>query len=137
MGKIIERGKARRKRQKKAETTKPQFYGGSKERGRELDARNEEQRAASEERVQQGLDTLSGERRLSLSRNRDMRGDVLAERGKYEDATGKLSSEAQARGEKYGEREDSYGMSADQSLGDYRGGRGAILGGADKLERND
>lgn len=137
MGKIIERGKRRRNRQRKKETTKPQFYGGSKINSDLIDARNDQQMTEGGERVGEGLDTLSGERRLSLSRNRDVRADVAGQRQQYAEQTDALMSDAKQRGDKYSGQSDTYGAGSDQSLADYRAGRGAITGDADKLENND
>lgn len=137
MGRVIDRGKKRRAAQRKKERAKPQHYGGSEQRAKDIAGFYDAEIDRGQDRIDEGLDTLAGERGLSLSRNRDLRVDAAGQRGQYAELTEQLGNEAADRGRKYEGREDAYGESADRSLGDYRGGRGAILGGADRLENND
>jgi hypothetical protein len=137
MGKVIDRGKKRRAAQRRREKAKRQYWGGSEEKSKELARSYDAEMAQGEERVGEGLATLYNERKLSLSRNRDMRGEIQAQRGNTAEEFNQLDSEAASRGAAYNERDNAYGASADSSLADYRAGRGAIMGGAEKLENND
>jgi hypothetical protein len=137
MGKVIERGKRRRAKQRKKEKAKPQFYGGSKERAEGLARWSDAGIERGDQRVDEGMDTLNQERRQSFKRMQELRGELTAQRENTAAEFNELDAEAAARGAAYNERDNTYGQSADRSLGDYRSGRGAILSGADKLENND
>lgn len=137
MGKVISKGKRRRARQRKKEKAVAQSYGGSKKQAQNLDERDHANMEEGNARVQEGLDSLSGERALAGKRAVRLGGDISEQRADYAEKTDALSGEAKARGDKYAGQSDTYGAGADQSLGDYQSGRGAIMGDAGKLESND
>lgn len=137
MGKVIERGKKRRAKQSTREKPQEQAYGGGVRTSAKIRKRNESGISNAEDLQDQGIeqlrDTASAREDAAAVNNEALHGDKLD----YAAQQTRLEQQAEGlRGEAM-EQSRGYGAGSDQSLADYRTGRGAVLGGADKLENND
>jgi hypothetical protein len=135
MGKVIERGKKRRAKQRKNEKAKQQSYGGSEAKSRELAKRNERSIDYAEGLAYDGTKAAYAERDKYQNAvdagYKDIRHEM---EDQYKRADATLGQNETERLKQLG-NEQTYGAGSDQSLSNYNAGRGAILGGATALEQ--
>ena len=137
MGKVIQRGKNRRKRQRLKERPVAQYYGGSEAKSKELAKRNAKSIDYAEGLAYDGSKAAYHERDQYQNAINAAHQDVSDERAEYWKATQSTLGQNESERLKQLDNELRYGKGADQSLANYEAGRGAILGGAGKLENND
>lgn len=136
---VIEKGKARRKARRKraADKQKPnaQFYGGSKDRSRDLSRRNDRSIDYGEGEAYEGSKDAQRERRNFQQATNAGYDDIYGERIDYGQKTKETLGQNETERLKQLDNEQAYGLGADQSLANYNAGRGAVLGGATAMEQ--
>jgi hypothetical protein len=137
MGKVIERGKKRRKKQRNKEKPITQHYGGSELRSRQLDRRNAAAIEYAEDMAYDGVSSAYGEREKYQKAVNAGYGDIRHEmEDQYKRADATLGQNETERLKQL-DKEERYGGSADKSLAAYESGRQGILGNAQSLENNN
>jgi len=131
---VIEKGKHRRSKQRKKEAPRSQHFGGSKEASDKLAGRDASNIEGGQAGVTAGLDTAYRERDKYQSDVDYQKDQIRKEREDYRKKTDVTLDQNEGERIKQLDKETAYGAGADQALGDYRAGRGDILGGAGRLE---
>jgi hypothetical protein len=134
MGRMRDKWKKRRQGRQQARKPQEQFYGGSKEQGDRLRARNQAGIDAGSSQEEAGLSGLDAERANAGGMLRNLDQQATAERSNAGNQYNVLAQTAQDLQQTATGQETTYGSGADTAMGDYAAGRGAILGGASELE---
>jgi hypothetical protein len=137
MGKIIDRGKKRRKKQADKQKPIAQHYGGSEAKARELARRNERSIDYGEGLAYDGVKQAYSERDQFQRATNAAHQNVSDERAEYWKATQETLGQNESERLKQLDKEERYGGSADKSLAAYESGRQGILGNAQSLENNN